>query len=122
VRATVQSYRDATFRLSAAVKVAADAIPGDVLEAVRAALLDAFSFDARDFGQTVSIDEVVACVHRVHGVVAVDVDELRRSDQPPSPPVRPRLFAALPVAAAAGATAAELLTLDPAALRLAVLP
>ena len=122
VRATVQSYTDATFRLSAAVKVAADAVPGDVLEAVRAALLSAFSFDARDFGQTVSIDEVVACMHRVRGVVAVDVDELRRSDQPASPPVRPRLFAALPVAAASGATAAELLTLDPPALRLAVLP
>ena len=43
-------------------------------------------------------------------------------DQPPSPPVRPRLSAALPVAGAAGASAAELLTIDPAALRLAVLP
>jgi predicted phage baseplate assembly protein len=122
VRATVQTYRGATFRLGATVKVAADATAATVLEAVRAALLAAFSFDARDFGQTVSIDEVVACIHRVRGVVAVDVDELRRSDQPASPPVRPRLFAALPVITGAGVTAAELLTIDPAALRLGVLP
>ena len=54
--------------------------------------------------------------------MAVDVDVLRRTDQPASPRVRPRLFAALPVVGAGGVTAAELLTLDAGRLVLGVLP
>jgi hypothetical protein len=83
-----------------------------VLGDVRSALLSAFSFEDREFGQPVSIDEVVAVVHRVPGVVAIDVNALRRSDQGASPPVRPRLFAALPVVKGAIVTPAELLTID----------
>lgn len=122
VRTTVQSYAAATFRLSAGLHVAADAVPDAVVEAVRAELLAAFAFEARGFSQTVSIDEVVAVVHRVSGVVAVDVDELRRSDQGATPAVHPRLFAALPVVGATGVSPAELLTIDPAAVVLGVLP
>lgn len=116
VRTTVLGHAHATFRLRANVLVAADAVRDDVLEAVRAALREAFSFDARDFGQAVSVDEVVAVVHRVGGTEAVDVEELRRSDQTASPPVRPRLFARLPVVTGGAVAPAELLTLDPAAL------
>ena len=70
-------------------------MPDDVIEAVRTGLLAAFSFDARDFGQPVSLDEVVAVIHRVPGVVAVDVDALAPHRQAAAPAVRPRLFAAL---------------------------
>jgi hypothetical protein len=121
VQTTIRSFRPVAFRLRATVKVADDAVADDVLAAARAAVLAAFSFDARDFGQTVSVDEVVAVLHRVTGVVAVDVDELRRPDQGAVPPVRPRLFAALPVATAAGVAPAELLMLDAAALELGVM-
>jgi predicted phage baseplate assembly protein len=121
VRTIVASYQRATFRLSAAVKVAADAESATVLAGVRAALLAAFSFGARGFGQAVSIDEVAAVTHGVRGVVAVDVNVLRRSDQASTPAVRPRLFAALPTVTAAGFTPAELLTIDSAALELEVL-
>jgi len=113
---TVASYRAATFRLSANVKVADDRLADDVLPAVRAALEAAFAFDAREFGQPVSLDEVVAVIHRVVGVVAVDVDALRRTDQPAWPAVRARLFARLPVVAGAAVLPAEILTLDAAAL------
>ncbi|MCL4798487.1 MAG: putative baseplate assembly protein [Burkholderiales bacterium] len=115
---TVASYRAATFRLSVNVKVADDRLADDVLPAVRAALEAAFAFDAREFGQPVSLDEVVAVIHRVVGVVAVDVDALRRTDQPAWPAVRARLFARLPVVAGAAVLPAEILTLDAAALLL----
>jgi predicted phage baseplate assembly protein len=120
VRTTIRSHTAVSFRLRLNVKLDPDAVRDDVLAAVRAALLAAFSFDAREFGQTVSLDEVVAVAHRVPGIVAVDVDELRRADQGP-PLVRPRLFSALPVWGPAGVAPAELLTIDADALAIAVM-
>lgn len=122
VRLRVETYRAATFRLNANVKVADDRLAEDVLGDVRLALLTAFAFDAREFGQIVSLDEVVAVVHRVEGVVAVDVNVLRRSDQPQLPTVRPRLFASQPVVAGADVLAAELLTLDASTLEIGEMP
>lgn len=120
VTLTLKTYRQALFRLSANVKVAADRVVEDVLNSVRLALLAAFAFDAREFRQPVSIDEVVAVMHRVDGVEAVDVDVLRRSDQS-TPVVRPRLFASQPVVAGSDVLAAELLMLDAATLQIGVL-
>lgn len=113
----IRSYRDARFVLSVDVKVADDVDdPTTVIDAVRDTLRDAFAFRAREFVQGVSIDEVVAIVHRVRGVVAVDVNQLRRSNQPASPAVRPRLVAAGPSVTGPLIEAAELLTLDAGAL------
>jgi hypothetical protein len=104
------------------VKVAEDADQSVVLPAVEARLRAAFGFDARGFGQGVSVDEVCAAVHGVAGVVAVHVAELHRVDAP-SPAFSPRLAAALPVASLTEApAAAELLTLDAAPITLDVLP
>jgi predicted phage baseplate assembly protein len=118
----VQSYRPATFRISATVGVAADRIVDDTLQAVRAALLAAFAFDARDFGQTVSMDEVMRVCHGVEGVEAVDLVVLRRSDQSAAPAVRPRLFAAMPLLVGGTVSAAEILTLDAASLEIGAMP
>jgi predicted phage baseplate assembly protein len=118
----VQNYRAATFRLSATVRVAANRVVDDTLEAVRAALLAAFAFDARDFGQTVSMDEVMRVCHGVPGVEAVDLVVLRRSDQSAAPAVRARLFAAMPLLAGATVSAAEILVLDAATLDIGVMP
>ena len=109
---SVQSYAAATFRLAATVRVAADRIIDDVLEEVRKGLRAAFAFDQRDFGQTVSIDEVARVAHDVEGVEAIDVNVLRRSDQPASPPVRSRLFSSLPLATGMSVSPAEILVLD----------
>jgi predicted phage baseplate assembly protein len=110
------SYRDARFRLRIAVKVAADADAKLVLPAIEARLRAAFGFDARSFGQGVSVDEVAAVAQAVDGVEAVNVTQLHRSDAP-SPFFVPRLFAALPVASLTQLPlAAELLTLDAAPL------
>lgn len=112
------SYRDARFKLRLTVKVAADADAPLVLAAVERRLRDAFGFDARRFGQGVSVDEVAAEVHAVAGVEAVQVVELHRSDAA-LPVFVPRLFAALPEAGLTGTPlAAELLVLDAAPVTL----
>jgi hypothetical protein len=116
-------HRDARFRLRLAVKVAADADAAVLMPAVERALRTAFGFDNRHFGQGVSVDAVVATVHTVVGVDAVQVFELRRSDEPASPAFQPRLFAALPLASVTALPlAAELLVLDAAPLTLEQMP
>lgn len=112
------SYRDARFKLRMTVKVAADADARWVLSAVESRLRAAFGFDARRFGQGVSVDEAAAEVHAVAGVEAVQVVELHRSDVP-LPLFVPRLFAAVPEATLTGTPlAVELLVLDDAPVTL----
>jgi predicted phage baseplate assembly protein len=118
----VLTYRAATFRLSVDVKIDDASETEPTLAAVRAALERAFAFDARGFGQPVSIDEVAAVVHRVKSVLAVDVNILRRSDQSANPAVRPRLQAGLPVVSGRTVTAAEVLTLDTTTLVVGLMP
>ena len=85
----VQSYRKAAgaFTLSARVKIDPDHEADRVLAAVRAALELAFSFEAREFGQPVELSEVFAAIHTVPGVIAVDVDDLRRVSTTTSAPL-----------------------------------
>lgn len=115
----ITSYRPAAFKLRAAIKVTPDAESGKVLEDADAALRAAFSFDARRFGLMVSADEVMAVLHAVIGVEAVNVLYLYRPDQGLTPRREPRLFAALPQASlTALPEAAELLLLDAAPIEL----
>jgi hypothetical protein len=112
----IASYRPRTFRLTGKVKVDPDHQGEKVLAAVEEALRDAFSFDARAFGQPVFLSEVLAVIHAVAGIAAVDLDALYVGTTP-SLPDPPRLTAEVPVGGAAGEVeAAELLTLDPAPL------
>lgn len=114
----IVSYRDARFKLRLTVKITADADAPLVLSAVELRLRSAFGFDARRFGQGVSVDEVAAEAHAVAGVEAVQVVELHRSEAP-LPVFVPRLFAALPEAGLTGTPlAAELLALDAAPVTL----
>jgi len=117
----IVSYRDARFKLRMTVKIAADADAPVVLGTVKRRLQAAFGFDARRFGQGVSVDEVAAEAHTVAGVEAVQVVELHRGDAP-LPVFVPRLFAALPEASLTEPPpAAELLVLDPASVTLEVM-
>jgi predicted phage baseplate assembly protein len=132
----VQSYRSAFFTLSGTVFVSAEYSTDDVLAAVKRALRDRFSFQARAFGQRVTLGEVMATIQAVSGVVAVDIDSLSRVDNIALSPrlergqrklVRTRfgliaeddqpsqtLASAVPQMRADGTLlAAELLTLDP---------
>ena len=121
---SVQSYIAATFTLQATIKVDPDYDSDAVLAAVTSALRAAYAFDARDFGQSVTIDEVYAVIQNVAGVIACDVDQLYRLDPGPTmPQPAPRLLAALPTVQSDGSVnAAELLTLDAGPLVLGVMP
>jgi len=88
---------------------------------VEAGLRQHFGFASRDFGQSVSVDELAAVAHGIAGVQAVQVSRLYRQGQTAA--LLPRLYAALPVASLAGLPhAAELLTLADGPLELEVLP
>lgn len=114
-------YRDARFRCRLAVKVLAGYDSARVLRQVEAGLREHFGFASRDFGQSVSVDELAAVAHGIAGVQAVQVSRLYRQGQTAA--LLPRLHAALPVASLAGLPhAAELLTLADGPLELEVLP
>jgi len=110
----MQSYRKAFFRLSGTVTVAADAQVDVVVAAVEAALRASFSFEVRSFGQPVDLSDVMAVMQAVPGVIAIDLDELARTDHISRIRVTGPLPAALPQVARNGVLlAAELLVLDP---------
>jgi len=109
----IKSFEQRFFHLKAKVKVHKDYLPENVLKEVGDRLRAQFSFDAREFGQPVTLSEVIAVIQRTAGVVAVDVDELYRTDEAVTPALHARLPAAQPLAGTEKVTAAELLTLEP---------
>ena len=60
--------------ISANVRIHPDYLWEDVAARLRAALLAAFGFEARDLGQHVFLSEVYAVMQAVRGVVYVDID------------------------------------------------
>lgn len=122
---SVQSFASATFKLGVKIKIVDDAEEAKVLGAVKTALRTDYSFEAREFGQPVTLGEIYATIHAVPGVVAADINMLYRKGklikfQKPQP--RPRLFATLPVVQSDGSvTPAEMLTLDPSPIDLGVM-
>jgi predicted phage baseplate assembly protein len=111
---TVASYRPALFRLDATLTYDPAYVPEAVRSAVQARLRTAFGFDARGFGQPVALSEVIAVVQDVAGVVAVDVNELYRTDKAAEKHPETRLGAEPP----GTGLAAELLTIDPSGITL----
>jgi hypothetical protein len=73
----IQPFDPVAFFVALDVMVDPSADSTVVLPAVEQALRAAFSFDARDFGQGVSVDEIDAVVQAVPGVVALNVRTLR---------------------------------------------
>ncbi len=88
--------------------------PEDVAAAARQALGEAFAFPRRAFGQGVAAAEILAVLHGVAGVVAVDLDRLAAEDE--SPVSTPPAF--LPAALARVAFAAGEDRIEPAELLL----
>ena len=107
------SYRRASFHIAATLKCNPDYETDRVLAAARDALRSAFSFDTREFGQTIALSEVVTIMQAVDGILAVDVDALHRTDGIGGGGLQHFLPAARPQADAQGnLLAAELLLLD----------
>jgi predicted phage baseplate assembly protein len=82
MRLRLDTYQPLYFDLGAKVAIDARHDWAAVEPALRAALVAAFSFKARGFVQPVTVAEVVRVLHAVPGVRFVDVDVLRRFDQP----------------------------------------
>ncbi len=111
----VRSYVDRRFGARITVATAADRVRETVLDAVRAAVLERFGFEARALGQPVTIDGVLAAVQRVNGVVAANITRLNYGALPD---IAPRLVAAGPIVSGGTPTGAELLSVNPAAFEL----
>lgn len=120
VRATLVSYRPATFRLRARVATEPDHDRAKVLAAVEARLRADWGFAARGFARIVASSAILASMHAVEGVVAVDLDVLHRTSGPQSAASLHARLLAQGVGLASDGTmqAAEILTLDPAPLGL----
>src|SRR5262249_41832420 len=118
----VESYEQLRFRVRLGVQVDANYPTAAVLAGVEAALHDAFSFDARDFGQSVARSEVTAAAQRVAGVVYVDVVSLRL-ERDPVTTLADRLTA-LPARIDGDGTVhrAQILTLSPVPVAPEVIP
>jgi predicted phage baseplate assembly protein len=113
----VDSYRPAFFKIAAKVKTDPDRQTEQVLKAIEKPLRSYFSFDRRDFGQGVTLSEVMSVIQSVAGVVAVAVDALYRTDGLGGDGLKQPLSAAVPQPGAGGTvSAAELLLLDPGPL------
>ncbi|HJR75349.1 MAG TPA: putative baseplate assembly protein [Nitrospiraceae bacterium] len=109
----VASYRPAFFKVGAKITVAYGSSAEIVLIGVQDRLREAFSFDARAFGQPVALSEVMSVMHLVPGVQAVQLTQLYRVDDPSAPSLQTELPAMLPQSGSgAGSLGAELLTLD----------
>ena len=74
---TAVSFYETLFGLTADVKYDPDYDQPTVQAAVKAALTSEYSFANRDFGQSVSSDEIATLIQGVAGVVAVNVKEIQ---------------------------------------------
>ena len=109
------------FTLEASLVLDPAFLPGPVLDAARAALLDHFSFPRRDFGQIVSLSEVDQVLQAVRGVTGVLVTRLHLTGDVALR--NPLLLArSLVPGAAPPADGAEVLTIDPEQIHLGVAP
>jgi hypothetical protein len=70
------SFIKKTFSLKAKIKINTDFLQEKIFATVRNEILNNFSFEKRQFGQPVSLSEIVTVIQNKDGVIAVDVDEL----------------------------------------------
>jgi hypothetical protein len=109
----IDTFVDLKFSLKVEVRVDERVDRLEVLAAVRAKLLDTFSFTKREIGQSVSEGEVVGAVQSVPGVQAANVTELKTPTKDAS---NGRLDAQVAHFEDKVLVQAELLTIDPGKL------
>jgi hypothetical protein len=110
------------FRCTARVAIDPCHEADTVLAACRTKLQRAFGFDARDLAQSVTAAELLALLHQVPGVVAVDLDVLQPYGEPAAAASDMQVVPAFGGrwdGAAKAMKPAELMLLNPAALELA---
>lgn len=117
----VSSYRPVSFKISASVKVNPEYQQDRVFALLDQKLRDYFSFEFRNFGQAVTLSEVIAVMQNVPGVFAVSIkdNDLYRTDGLGQP--GKILEAAMPKPGDKTVVEAELITLDSAPIDLKVM-
>lgn len=108
--ALLSSYDEVRFAVRIDVARDPDFAKEALASAVRTAIVDAFSFARRGFGQAVHASEVVSAAQAVEGVRAVDLERLHRASEPPA--ANAYLPSARPRHSGAGIGRAELLITD----------
>ena len=78
------SHEARSFRVTARVLIDEAYLRNDVEAAITALLLQAFSFEKRAFGQVVTSAEILALIHTVPGVIAVDLGRCTPIYSPPA--------------------------------------
>lgn len=109
----IQSYTPVRFQIRGKVKVADNRLRKKVLADLDQKLRSQFSYRARQFGQQVTISEVMAVIQNVPGITAVDIDALFKTGASQIWNAVLRAARPLPGTALESIQPAELLTLDP---------
>ena len=79
---SMESFSKLTFDLKANILVTGEEKEREnIFSVVRDTLNAKFSFESREFGQPVTVSEVMSVIQQVKGVVAVDINYLCRSDK-----------------------------------------
>lgn len=123
-RVSLASYRPAFFRLELKLKPAAAYEAGAVLAQARAALRAAHGFERRGFAPLLAASEILATLHAVPGVEAVDLERLYRTTPPGAQPILHQRLLARParLTPAGELEGAEILSLDPGPIQITVMP
>lgn len=116
----VKTYTPAFFSVAGEILCTPDRLATQVFQEIDNALRSAFSFPSRDFAQPVARSEVIAILHSIPGIVAVNLSAFHRVDQAVS--VETLLSAQGPRAGATDDLGAELLLLDGRPLDFTVVP
>ena len=112
----IATFEPRSFNLKARLRIDARYLSEDVCAQVKSALLNAFAFEQRDFGQGVSAADVIALIQPIAGVIAVDLDRLHRTDKPVA--LENYMDAAIARYTAGKITPAELLLINPVGIEL----
>jgi hypothetical protein len=75
-RVIINSFEPLFFDVKAKVLVDSNYLANKVIDEVEAVLENAYSFELRSFGQSVTPSEITAIIQNVEGVIAVDLDTL----------------------------------------------
>jgi hypothetical protein len=114
----VQSYRPLSFSMKAKVQVSQGYLKDKVVAAVRAALIEHFSFEQRSFGRALTKSEVIALIQGIEGVEMVDLDFLKQGSHSDTALMAQK---ALWDRSTDTVYPAELLTIDPQGIELVLL-
>lgn len=107
-----EKYSRVFFGLKATVKISPDYLQEETVEEAKSRLKDHYSFEARSFGQAVTIGEIMGVIQSVPGIEAIiSVDALHRLPLS-GDPFQGHLNANMPGSGSTSSGLAELLVID----------